>query len=413
MGIVHEHGYNWNLTLSSMARIKAFAALRPRSEVAEQVASVPYDVISAGEARALAEGRPHSFLHIIRPEIDLSPGTDEHDSAVYSKGAENLHHFAMSDYSCREATPALYLYRLRMGAHEQVGVYGLVSVEEYKRGIILKHENTRPPKVADRTKHILTQRAHAEPVILMFRDDTSITRLMEEATTGAPLFDFTAEDGIQHTIWKFSDHEPLLEAFADIRSLYIGDGHHRCEAAWQAWSDQRLPDSDFFPAVCFPVSNMYIMPYNRVVRVPDVGALIEKIEALGVLEKASGREVPAAREEVSLYADGAWHTIKLPPTRRSGVADSLDVARLGEFILEPFLGIIDQRTDPRITFVGGGRGVEGLVNHVDQTPGTVAFSMFETSMDQLLDVSDAGELMPPKSTWFEPKLRSGLLIHQF
>ena len=335
-----------------MARIKAFAALRPHSEVAEQVASVPYDVISTSEARALAKGRPHSFLHIIRPEIDLSPGIDEHDSAVYSKGAENLHHFAMSDYSCWEAAPAVYLYRLRMGAHEQVGVFGLVSVEEYKRGIILKHENTRPPKVADRTKHVLAQRAHAEPVILMFRDDPSITSLMEEATTGAPLFDFTAEDGIQHTIWKFSDHEPLLEAFTDVRSLYIGDGHHRCEAAWQAWSDQKLPSSDFFPAVCFPVSNMNIMPYNRVVRVPDVGALIEKIDALGVLEKASGRGVPVAREEVSLYADGAWHTIKLPPTRRSGVADSLDVARLGEFILEPFLGIIDQRTDPRITFVG-------------------------------------------------------------
>lgn len=401
------------LTLSSMARIKAFTALRPRPEVAGQVASVPYDVVSAGEARALAKGRPHSFLHIIRPEIDLSPGVGEYDSAVYSKGAENLHSFAESDYSCREDTPALYLYRLRMGEHEQVGVYGLVSVEEYKRGIILKHENTRPPKVADRTKHILAQRAHAEPVILMFRDDASITSLMEAAATGAPLFDFTAEDGIQHTIWKLTDYEPLLEAFADVKSLYIGDGHHRCEAAWQAWSDQRLQDSDFFPAACFPVSNMYIMPYNRVVHVPDVGALIEKIDALGVLEKASGREVPTAREEVSLYADGAWHTVKLPPTGRSGVADSLDVARLGEFILEPFLGIIDQRTDPRITFIGGSRGVEGLVNHVDQTPGTVAFSMFETSMDQLLDVSDAGELMPPKSTWFEPKLRSGLLIHQF
>ncbi|MCY4674163.1 MAG: DUF1015 family protein [Bacteroidetes bacterium] len=396
-----------------MALIKAFAALRPLPEVAGRVASVPYDVVDASEARVLAKGCPHSFLHIIRPEIDLNPGIDEYDSAVYNKGAENLHCFAMGDYSCQEVAPALYLYRLRMGEHEQIGIYGLVSVEEYKRGIILKHENTRPPKVADRTKHILAQRAHAEPVILMFRDDASVTSLVTEATEGEPLFDFTAEDGIQHTIWKFSDHEPVLEAFADVSALYIGDGHHRCEAAWQAWSEQRLPDSDFFPAVCFPVSNMYIMPYNRVVRVPDVRELIEKIGSLGVLEKASGREVPAARGEVSLYADGAWHTITLPPTRRSGVADGLDVARLGEFILEPFLGIIDQRTDPNITFIGGSRGVEGLVNHVDQTPGTVAFSMFETSMDQLLDVSDAGELMPPKSTWFEPKLRSGLLIHRF
>ncbi len=396
-----------------MALIKAFAALRPLPEVAGRVASVPYDVVNASEARVLAKGRPHSFLHIIRPEIDLNPGIDEYDSAVYNKGAENLDCFAMSDSSCQEAAPALYLYRLRMGTHEQVGIYGLVSVEEYKRGIILKHENTRPPKVADRTKHILAQRAHAEPVILMFRDDAFVTSLMTEATEGEPLFDFTAEDGIQHTIWRFSDHEPVLEAFADVSALYIGDGHHRCEAAWQAWTEERLPDSDFFPAVCFPVSNMYIMPYNRVVRVPDVRELIGKIGSLGVLEKGSGRDVPASRGEVSLYADGAWHTIKLPPTRRCGVADDLDVARLGEFILEPFLGIIDQRTDPNITFIGGSRGVEGLVNHVDQTPGTVAFSMFETSMDQLLDVSDAGELMPPKSTWFEPKLRSGLLIHRF
>ena len=397
-----------------MAIIKAFAALRPTADAAESVACVPYDVVSVAEARELARGNPKSFLHIIRPEIDLSPSIDEYDTAVYLQGGENLRRFASGEYSYEETEPSLYAYRIRMDEHEQVGIYGLVSVEEYKRGAILKHENIRPPKVADRTRHILTQAAHAEPVNLVFKEHAPVMDLMDACTEAEPLFDFTAEDGIQHTVWKFADTERLVEAFEGVDPIYIADGHHRCEAAWQAWDQEGVPGSDFFPAVCFPAGSTRILPYNRVVRVRNAAKLIQEIDRIGAIQKSTGRAIPSSQGEVSLYADGAWHTITLPPTRRGGVADQLDVARLGEFVLEPFLGITDQRTDPNITFVGGIRGTDELVQRVEESGhSAVAFSMFATSMDQLLAVSDAHELMPPKSTWFEPKLRSGLLIHRF
>ena len=396
-----------------MAIIKAFHALRPTSDAAERVASVPYDVISTAEARELARGNPDSFLHVIRPEIDLYPGVSEYDDVVYSKGAENLRHFASGEHSHQEAEAALYAYRLRMNEHEQVGVYGLVSVHEYDQGAILKHESIRPPKVADRARHIQAQSAHAEPVKLVFRDHAPVINLVDACVQTKPLLNFTAGDGIQHTIWKFSDPDRLAETFSEVHPLYIADGHHRCAAAWKTWTDQKVPGSDFFPAVCFPVSSTRILPYNRIIRVSDAAGLLNNIDSIGALKRSTGSTMPSTRGEVSLYAEGAWHTVTLPPSKRSGVADKLDVARLGEFILEPFLGIMDQRTDPNITFVGGIRGTDELVQRVQSTPGTVAFSMFATSMDQLLDVSDAHELMPPKSTWFEPKLRSGLLIHLF
>ncbi len=397
-----------------MAIIKAFAALRPTADAAESVACVPYDVVSIAEARELARGNPKSFLHIIRPEIDLSPSIDEYDTAVYLQGAKNLRRFASGEHSYQETEPSLYAYRIQMDEHEQVGIYGLVSVEEYKRGAILKHENIRPPKVADRTRHILTQAAHAEPVNLVFKEHAPVMDLMDACTETEPLFDFTAEDGIQHTVWKFADTERLVEAFEGVDPIYIADGHHRCEAAWQAWDQEGVSGSNFFPAVCFPAGSTRILPYNRVIRVQNAAKLIQEIDRVGAIQKSTGRATPSGRGEVSLYADGAWHTIALPPTKRSGVADQLDVARLGEFILEPFLGITDQRTDPNITFVGGIRGTDELVQRVEESEhSAVAFSMFATSMDQLLAVSDAHELMPPKSTWFEPKLRSGLLIHRF
>ncbi|MCY4158336.1 MAG: DUF1015 family protein [Bacteroidetes bacterium] len=396
-----------------MAIIKAFNALRPIPEAAEKVASVPYDVISVPEARDLAKGNPQSFLHVIRPEIDLKVGISEYDDAVYSKGAENLQHFASGEYSLQETEAALYAYRLRMDEHEQIGIYGLVSVDEYERGAILKHENIRPPKVADRTRHILEQSAHAEPVYLVFKDDKSVIELMDACTKKEPLYDFIAEDEIQHTVWKFSAPDLLIEAFSNVHPLYIADGHHRCAAASKVWNDQKKPGSDFFPAVCFPVSSTRILPYNRIIRVKDVGKLLKDIDSIGALDRVTRQASPSTQGKISLYAEGTWHMVTLPPSNRRGTADQLDVARLGEFILEPFLGITDQRTDPNITFVGGIRGTDELVQRVDASSGMVAFSMYATSMNQLLDVSDAHELMPPKSTWFEPKLRSGLLIHLF
>ncbi len=396
-----------------MATIKAFAALRPTSDTAKHVASVPYDVISVPEARDLAKGNPSSFLHVIRPEIDLPSGISEYDDAVYAKGTENLRQFASGDHSIQESAPTVYAYRLRMGDHEQVGVYSLVSVNEYKEGNILKHENTRPPKVADRTRHIREQSAHAEPVKLVFKDDSTVTDLMDACMEKKPLFDFVADDGIQHTVWAFSDSQSLIDAFTQVHRLYIADGHHRCEAAWKVWNDDQVAGSDFFPAVCFPVSQTQILPYNRIIHVSDITKFFQDLDSSGMLHRATHQPSPTKCGEISLYVDGTWHTLVLPTSERKGVADQLDVARLGEFILEPFLGIMDQRTDPRITFVGGIRGTDHLEQRVQSTEGTVAFSMFATSMNQLLDVSDAHELMPPKSTWFEPKLRSGLLIHCF
>ncbi len=396
-----------------MATIKAFAPLRPTHDSAKNVASVPYDVISIPEARDLARGNPQSFLHIIRPEIDLPVGMSEYDDAVYAKGAENLQQFADSSHSFQETEPSIYAYRLRMADHEQVGIYGLVSVTDYKDGKILKHENTRPSKVTDRTRHIQEQSAHSEPVKLVFKDHAPVTDLIHECTQTNPLFDFTAEDGIEHTIWKFDDTLLLVDAFEGVDPLYIADGHHRCEAAWKAWNDGRIPGSDFFPAVCFPVSRTQILPYNRVIQVADVEKLIHDIRILGILHRATNQAMPKTQGEVCLFAHGIWHTITLPQSRRLGVADQLDVARLGEFILEPLLGIMDQRTDPRITFIGGIRGTDELEQTVKSNSGLAAFSMYPTGMNQLLGVSDAHELMPPKSTWFEPKLRSGLLIHLF
>lgn len=396
-----------------MAVIRPFRALRPRADICQQVASVPYDVIDVPEARALARGNPLSFLHVIRPEIDLPIGTDEHDDRVYAMGAANLQQWAESAHSMQESTPGLYAYRLRMGDHSQTGVFGLVSVDEYDRGSILKHENTRPPKVKDRTRHIVEQRAHAEPVNFTFPDEPEVTRILSETQARDPLFDFTAADGIQHTIWTVRNPARLEKAFALVPALYVADGHHRCQAASQAWQDTQIPASRFFPAVCFPVSEVAILSYNRIVQVDDVSSFVDRLSEHCAVACNSTQSVPTTRGEICLYANGSWHVVQMPPTRRSSVADSLDVARLGEFILEPLLGITDQRTDPRLEFVGGIRGTEALVRRVDKQPNSVAFSMYPTSIHELLAVSDAGLLMPPKSTWFEPKLRSGLLVHLF
>ena len=396
-----------------MATILPFRALRPHPDVCQHVASVPYDVINVPEARALAEGNPLSFLHIIRPEIDLPHDTDEHDDRVYAMGAANLRDWAENAHSLQDAVPAFYAYRLRMGTHSQTGIYGLVSATEYAQGQILKHENTRPPKVKDRARHILEQQAHAEPVNLIFPDDADVSHILEETQENVPLYDFTAPDGVQHTVWKVHDANRLSSAFAAVPAIYIADGHHRCEAASRVWETEQIPASQYFPAVCFPVSEVAILAYNRVVEVTDASSFLEQVSRHCEIERNASRAVPKQRGEVCLYVEGNWHTVTLPETRRNSVADALDVARLGEFVLEPILGTIDQRTDPRLVFVGGIRGTETLAQQVDERPNTVAFSMYPTSIHELLAVSDAGLLMPPKSTWFEPKLRSGLLVHTF
>ena len=404
-----------------MATLHPFRALRPVPDKAADVASVPYDVVSAEEARALAEGNPLSFLHVIRPEIDLPEGTDEHADAVYEKGAENLEAYAQSEDSLQEAEPALYVYRLVMDGRAQTGLFGCVAVGEYDDGTIVRHENTRPAKEDDRTRHILTQRAHAEPVMLTYRDDADVRRLTGAATEGPPLYDVEAGDGVRHTLWKVDDPVPLVEAFGAVPLLYVADGHHRCKAASRAAADLRRsaeghanPEFAFFPAVLFPVSQMRILPYNRIVRRLPEGAdvFLEKLEERFDL-RPNAAPTPSAPGQVSVYLGGRWYGIDLPPSERADVAAQLDVARLGEHLLEPLLHITDPRTDPNLDFVGGIRGTDELERLVDGGQAQMAISMHPTSIDELLAVSDAGELMPPKSTWFEPKLRSGLLVHVF
>jgi uncharacterized protein (DUF1015 family) len=398
-----------------MATVLPFRALRPEPSRAEEVASVPYDVIDSDEARQLADGRPFSFLHVIRPEIDFPPGTDDHADEVYAAGKANLDRLAESSTYVEDERPALYVYRLEMGDQVQHGIFGLVSVQEYDRDLILKHEKTRPDKEDDRTRHILTQRAHAEPVMLTYRGDPRLDIAVQRAVATAPLYDFTAEDGVKHTIWKAVDAIEITTAFASVPNLYVADGHHRCAAASRV--ARELPDepgAQYFMAVLFPVSEMQILPYNRVVyRLPEgPKTFITQLRERFNLEDP-GPKAPARPGRASIYVAGTWYGLALPETERDGVASGLDVARLQEHVLEPLLRIGDVRLDPNIGFVGGIRGTGELERLVDDGRAQAAFSMYPTSAEDLLRVSDAGELMPPKSTWFEPKLRSGLLVHRF
>lgn len=399
-----------------MATVRPFRALRPTPEAAERVASVPYDVVSSAEARDLAEGNDLSFLHVIRPEIDLPEGTDEHADEVYAAGREALDRLAASEHFVEEAEPSLYVYRLEMNGRGQVGIFGLVSADEYDSDVILKHELTRPDKEDDRTRHILTQEAHAEPVMLTYRAHEDIDDAVEQAMEGEPLFDFRAKDYVQHTIWKLDDPAAVEAAFAEVDHLYVADGHHRSAAASRAAKESDSPEAGYFLAVLFAMEDMEILPYNRAIKHLPAGPrkFLQQLESRADIEEAPLAD-PEEPGVVGVYLgeEFGWMWMTLPETNRDGIADTLDVARLGEHILEPLLGITDPRTDENIVFVGGIRGTDELERLVDSDECAVAFAMFPTSPEDLLDVSDAGELMPPKSTWFEPKLRSGLLVHRF
>ena len=403
-----------------MASVRPFHALRPVPADAERVASVPYDVVSVAEARELAAGNALSFLHVVRPEIDLPAGTDEHADAVYDGGARALAAFAEGEHFVQDAEPGLFVYRLVMNGREQTGVVGLVSAAAYdsrERGGILRHENTRPDKEDDRTRHVRTQRAHAEPVMLTYRGADAVDALVAEAMEAEPLYDFKAKDYVQHTVWAVPDPAALADAFADIEALYVADGHHRRAAA--ARVAREMPDepgAQDFLAVLFPMEDMEIQAYNRVVKKLPAGKpkFLEQLRhRFDVDETVFAEPDEPGLVGVYLSDEIGWLSLALPETERDGVADTLDVARLSEFVLEPMLNIRDPRTDANIAFVGGIRGTEELERLVDSAEAEIAFAMFPTSPEDLLDVSDAGELMPPKSTWFEPKLRSGLLIHRF
>ena len=406
-----------------MAVIRPFRALRPPTERARAVASVPYDVVNTEEARALANGNPLSFLHVSRSEIDLAEGTDIYSDAVYRKAVENFEKLIATCPLQKEAEPSLYLYRLVMGNHEQVGIVACCSVDEYDNDTIRKHERTRRDKEDDRTRHMVMLRAQTGPVFLTYRGRTEIDEQVSAALNASPLYDITADDGVRHTIWRLTQTDSLVNSFGAVPLLYIADGHHRAASASRARAELRdqsfthtgQEDYNYFLTVIFPDSQVRILAYNRTVR--DLNGLSKEefFDAIRrqftITENAS--PAPSQRGQWSMYLDGKWYGLELAPdtTLPGGVVESLDVSLLQDRLLDPVLGIKDVRTDKRIDFVGGLRGTKELERLVDEDKATVAFSLYPTTVEQLLMVSDANQIMPPKSTWFEPKLRDGLLIH--
>jgi uncharacterized protein (DUF1015 family) len=397
-----------------MALVQPFRAYRPMPAQASRVASVPYDVCSTEEARALAEGNPDSFLHVVRAEIDFPAGTDSHSEEVYAKGRENLMALLERGVMEQEQEPSLYVYRLVWGEHIQTGVVGAFSVDEYDRGDVVRHEFTRPDKEADRTKHILTLGAQTGPVFLTHRPHADLDALVIEEQKQAPLIDLTAPDGVRHTLWKAVDPQAYVAAFGGIHPLYIADGHHRSAAASNVRESRPGADdpSQHFLAVAFPSDQVQILPYNRLVS--DLGdhtpeSFLDALAEAGTLERDFGPD-PGVADAVSVYVAGGWHRLRLKPVADDPVSQ-LAAAMLQARVLGPLLGIEDQRTDERISFVGGIRGTDELSQRVDAGEGRIAFSMPAVTTDQLIGVSDAGQVMPPKSTWFEPKLRSGLFVY--
>lgn len=396
-----------------MSAIYPFAALRPTPPAAAAVAAVPYDVVSTEEARALAAGKPLSFLHVSRPEIDLPPGTSPHADAVYELAARNFARLTAEAPLTVEAEPRFYVYRLHMGAHVQSGIAACFSIDEYDRGLIKKHEKTRPDKEDDRTRHMLAIGAQTGPVFLTYRASAAVDACVARVAAGAPLFDFTAADGVRHQVWQapVADNAAIEQAFAAIDSLYIADGHHRAASAARARTalvGQGRPEAARVMAVAFPDNQMQVLPYNRVVtdlrgHTPR-GFLDALAKTLAV--RSGGPATPTAKGSVAMFLDRGWYTLTMPPA-----SEALDVDLLQSSVLEPLLGIADVRTDKRIDFVGGIRGTGELEQLVNSGRFAVAFSLYPVSVADLMRIADAGGIMPPKSTWFEPKLRDGLLSH--
>jgi len=398
-----------------MSFLAPFRALRPAPDAAADVASVPYDVVSTEEARALAAGHPLSFLHVTRPEIDLPAGTNPYDASVYAQAVRNFEELKRAAPLVQDE-PSLYFYRLRMGAHEQTGLTGVFSVDEYDRGLIKKHEKTRKDKEDDRTRHMTELRAQTGVVFLTYHASPAVDAVVRRVTATRPLYDFTASDGVAHTMWRVAggDVDALVKAFAALPALYIADGHHRVASASRAHA--ALPQSreaGTFVATAFPDRDVRILPYNRVVKDLAGKTPAQLIAALGgMVMPGAGAPTPARRGEVGMYLDGRWHTLALPPVPAGTPrADALDVERLQRLVLEPHLGIGDPRTDKRVDFVGGIRGTAELERLVTSGRAAAAFSLFPVGIDDLMSIADAGGIMPPKSTWFEPKLRDGLVTH--
>jgi len=403
-----------------MAQLIPFRALRPAPLVASRVASVPYDVVSTAEARALAQDEPLSFLHVTRSEIDLPDTTSPYDGSVYDLAASNLRALTTGAPLVIDDEPTLYCYRQQMGNHIQTGLAGCFSVDEYERDLIKKHEKTRPDKEDDRTRHVIELRAQTGIVFLTYRASAAVDAVVSRACAATPLYDFTAPDGIRHTVWPVAadDVRALVTAFGAIPALYIADGHHRAASAARARAalrDRGLPttEADAFIAVAFPDTQLQILPYHRVVKDLNSHSPSSLLAALRTrMDVTEGTAVPSRPSDVSMFLDGRWYTLALPASPADTPrADTLAVAVLQREVLGPLLGIGDVRTDKRIEFVGGARGTGALEALVTSDQAAVAFSMYPVTVDDLIAIADEGGIMPPKSTWFEPKLRDGLLVH--
>ena len=412
-----------------MAKIKPFRGIRPPRELVEEVASRPYDVLNSEEARAEAAGNEKSLYHIIKPEINFAPGTDEHDPKVYDKAVEQFNLFQEKGWLVQDDTEKYYVYAQTMNGRTQYGLVVCANVEDYLNGVIKKHELTRRDKEEDRMKHVRINNANIEPVFFAYPDNAELDAIVAETVKGKPEYDFTAPDGFGHHFWLINDDNTIkriTELFAAIPYLYIADGHHRTAAAALVGAEKARQNPhhrgdeeyNYFLAVCFPASQLHIIDYNRVVK--DLNGLSEekflsKLTENFIVEK-KGKEIyhPCALHNFSLYLDGEWYSL----TAREGTYNDsdpigvLDVTISSDLILRDILGIKDLRSDKRIDFIGGIRGLEELKRRVDNGEMKVALALYPVSMKQLMDIADSGNIMPPKTTWFEPKLRSGLVIHK-
>jgi uncharacterized protein (DUF1015 family) len=410
-----------------MAFIKPFKGVRPQKELAEKVAALPYDVMNTEEAIQMAADNDVSFLHISRPEIDLPQGTDEHSDEVYAKGRENLQSFMKQGVLVQDEAECYYVYRQKMDGLTQTGLVVCAGVDDYQSGAIKKHELTRADKEEDRVRHIDTLNANDEPVFYTYRNDAAITKAIEGVTAAAPLYDFTTNDGVSHTLWSITDSaliQTLTKRFADIPTLYVADGHHRSAAASRVRDLRKKANPNhnggeeynFFLTVIFPDNEMTIMPYNRVVKDLNGRSIAEFMAR--VAEKFEVTPIPGAlkpnlRHQFGMYLAGKWYDLvaKDETFDEADAVASMDVSILQDNLLSPVLGIRNPRTDKRIHFVGGIRGVQELERVVNSGEYQVAFSLFPTSIEELMSLADQDKIMPPKSTWFEPKLRSGLFLH--
>lgn len=412
-----------------MAKVKPFKGVRPPRELVEEVASRPYDVLNSEEARAEAEGNPRSLYHIIKPEIDFAPGTDEHDPRVYDKAVENFNAFQSNGWLIADDKEHYYIYAQTMDGRTQYGIVVAANVDDYMEGRIKKHELTRRDKEEDRMKHVRVNNANIEPVFFAFPDNEALQAVIDKVTAGKPEYDFTAPDGFGHHFWVIDDPEMIAtvtEEFDKIPYLYIADGHHRTAAAALVGNEKAKANPshkgdeeyNYFLAVAFPASHLKIIDYNRVVKDLNGMSPAEFLKALDkdfiVEDKGTEEYRPTALHNFSLYLDGRWYSLTAREGRYND-ADPigvLDVTISSDLILRDLLGITDLRSDKRIDFVGGIRGLGELKRRVDSGEMAVALALYPVSMDQLMAIADSGNIMPPKTTWFEPKLRSGLVIHK-